>query len=39
LGVRGLDQVEPKAEFQPYLQALQDIHEALIAINQTLKNR
>jgi len=35
LGVRGLDQVESS----PYLQVLQDIHEALIAINQTLKNR
>jgi len=35
LGVRGVDQVES----QPYLQVLQDIHEALIAINQTLKNR
>jgi hypothetical protein len=39
LGVRGVDQVEPKVEVQPYLQVLQDIHEALIAINQTLKNR
>ena len=39
LGVRGLDQVEPKAAVQPYLQVLQDIHEALISINQTLKNR
>jgi hypothetical protein len=35
LGVRGLDQVESS----PYLQVLQDIHEALISINQTLKNR
>jgi len=35
LGVRGLDQVE----ISPYLQVLQDIHEALISINQTLKNR
>jgi len=35
LGVRGVDQVESS----PYLQILQDIHEALIAINQTLKNR
>jgi len=35
LGVRGVDQVES----QPYLQVLQDIHEALISINQTLKNR
>ena len=38
LGVRGVDQVEPKAEVQPYLQVLQDIHEALISINQTIKN-
>ncbi len=35
LGVRGVDQVESS----PYLQVLQDIHEALISINQTLKNR
>ena len=35
LGIRGLDQVDNS----PYLQVLQDIHEALIAINQTLKNR
>ena len=35
LGLRGLDQVANS----PYLQVLQDIHEALIAINQTLKNR
>ncbi len=35
LGLRGVDQVENS----PYLQVLQDIHEALIAINQTLKNR
>jgi len=35
LGVRGLDQVASS----PYLQVLQDIHEALISINQTLKNR
>ena len=35
LGLRGLDQVESS----PYLQVLQDIHEALIVINQTLKNR
>jgi len=34
LGVRGVDQVESS----PYLQVLQDIHEALISINQTLKN-
>ena len=34
LGLRGVDQVES----QPYLQVLQDIHEALIAINQTIKN-
>ena len=34
LGVRGLDQVESS----PYLQVLQDIHEALISINQTIKN-
>ena len=39
LGVRGLDQVEPTLESSPYLQVLQDIHEALISINQTLKNR
>ena len=39
LGVRGLDQVEPTPEISPYLQVLQDIHEALISINQTLKNR
>jgi hypothetical protein len=39
LGVRGLDQVEPTLESAPYLQVLQDIHEALISINQTLKNR
>lgn len=38
LGVRGVDQVEPKVEVQPYLQVLQDIHEALISINQTIKN-
>ncbi len=37
LGVRGVDQVAD--ESSPYLQVLQDIHEALIAINQTLKNR
>jgi len=35
LGVRGVDQVESS----PYLQVLQDIHEALISINQTIKNR
>ena len=35
LGLRGLDQVDNS----PYLQVLQDIHETLIAINQTLKNR
>jgi len=34
LGVRGVDQVESS----PYLQVLQDIHEALISINQTIKN-
>ena len=39
LGVRGLDQVEPTTEISPFLPILQDIHEALIAINQTLKNR
>lgn len=39
LGVRGLDQVEPTIESSPLLHVLQDIHEALIAINQTLKNR
>ena len=39
LGVRGLDQVEPTTESSPFLLILQDIHEALIAINQTLKNR
>ena len=39
LGVRGLDQVEPAIESSPFLPILQDIHEALIAINQTLKNR
>ena len=39
LGVRGLDQVEPAIEISPFLPILQDIHEALIAINQTLKNR
>ena len=37
LGVRGLDQVESQPT--SYVQVLQDIHEALIAINQTLKNR
>ena len=37
LGVRGLDQVAD--ESSPFLPILQDIHEALIAINQTLKNR
>ena len=37
LGVRGLDQVAD--EGAPFLFILQDIHEALIAINQTLKNR
>ena len=35
LGVRGVDQVESS----PYLQVLQDIHEVLISINQTIKNR
>jgi hypothetical protein len=35
LGLRGLDQVESS----PYLQVLQDIHEVLISINQTIKNR
>ena len=35
LGVRGVDQVESS----PYLRVLQDIHEALISINQTIKNR
>lgn len=35
LGVRGVDQVESSH----YLQVLQDIHEVLISINQTLKNR
>ena len=39
LGVRGLDQVEQTTEISPFLPILQDIHEALIAINQTLKNR
>ena len=39
LGVRGLDQVEQTTESSPFLLILQDIHEALIAINQTLKNR
>ena len=39
LGVRGVDQVEPTTESSPFLLILQDIHEALIAINQTLKNR
>ena len=39
LGVRGVDQVEPAIESSPFLPILQDIHEALIAINQTLKNR
>ena len=39
LGVRGLDQVEQTTESSPFLPILQDIHEALIAINQTLKNR
>ena len=39
LGLRGVDQVEPILESSPYLQVLQDIHEALISINQTLKNR
>ena len=37
LGIRGVDQVAD--ENSPYLQVLQDIHEALIAINQTLRNR
>ena len=37
LGVRGLDQVTDQSS--PFLQALQDIHEALILINQTLKRR
>jgi hypothetical protein len=37
LGLRGVDQVAD--ESSPYLQVLQDIHEALIAINQTLRNR
>jgi hypothetical protein len=32
-----LDQVTDQSS--PFLQALQDIHEALIAINQTLKRR
>jgi len=35
LGVRGVDQVESSP---PYLQVLQDIHEVLISINQTIKN-
>ena len=39
LGVRGLDQVEQTTESSLFLPILQDIHEALIAINQTLKNR
>ena len=39
LGVRGLDQVEPQIESSPFLLVLQDIHEALININQTLKRR
>lgn len=39
LGVRGLDQVEPTTESSPFLLILQDIHEALISINQTLKRR
>jgi hypothetical protein len=39
LGLRGLDQVEQTTESSPFLPILQDIHEALIAINQTLKNR
>ena len=38
LGVRGLDQVEPTIESSPLLHVLQDIHEVLININQTLKN-
>ena len=35
LGLRGVGEVENS----PYLQVLQDIHEALININQTLKHR
>ena len=37
LGVRGVDQVVDQSS--PFLLILQDIHEALISINQTLKNR
>ena len=37
LGVRGVDQVVDQSS--PFLLALQDIHEALISINQTLKRR
>lgn len=37
LGVRGVDQVVDDGS--PFLLVLQDIHEALISINQTLKNR
>ena len=39
LGVRGLDQVEPKVEVQPYLQVLQNIEEAIRELNQTLKTK
>ena len=37
LGLRGVGEVAPKADVDPYLHALQNIEEALREINQTIK--